>query len=577
MPAHPLGSARHVEGVHGDGAALFGVELLPGGVRGEGAEWLGDDRGERLGGVGKAVLLQSVRTLSYHRATSVEEGVAGMTDERWTRAELIPTAGIKGAEEQERRATSALLAVMSAVDEFGRVITKSMGAPAGSIDTYIEVPFEANGKRCTPDGLIHVARGKRSWTALVESKTGNDHLQSDQIETYLDVARQEGLDAVVTISNEIPPLPGTHPTPVDGRKLRGPVSLHHLSWVMILTEAVVQKLHRGVADPDQAWILGELIRYLEHPRSGVVEFEEMGDSWVSVRDAVRAGTLRANDKGAAEVAGRWDQLVRYACLRLGRELGADVQVDVSRRELGDRAFRAQRVRAALEKHGVLDGGLRIPDTVGPVSIRADLRARQVVASVEIDAPRKGKARTRVNWLLRQLDDAPPHLRIDAYVSHGRGASTSELLGTLRENPDLLVADPKKELKSFTVAMFAPMGTKRGQGRGSFVGSVLDLIDAFYAAVVQNLKEWTAPPPKLKTKEPAMEPLAASDETSTLQPSQEAADSRGDADPAAPETTRTAPPSGPMSEPSWEFEHDEGLQRERADSTQLRPGELSDSN
>lgn len=52
----------------------------------------------------------------------------------------------------------------------------------------------------------------------------------------------------------------------------------------------MQKEFRGVADPDQAWILGELIRYLEHPKSGAVEFTDMGPSWVPVRDAVATGT-----------------------------------------------------------------------------------------------------------------------------------------------------------------------------------------------------------------------------------------------------------------------------------------------
>jgi hypothetical protein len=43
----------------------------------------------------------------------------------------------------------------------------------------------------------------------------------------------------------------------------------------VLTEAVVQKEHRGISDPDQAYILGELIRYLSDPRSGAVSFEGM--------------------------------------------------------------------------------------------------------------------------------------------------------------------------------------------------------------------------------------------------------------------------------------------------------------
>ena len=109
-------------------------------------------------------------------------------------------------------------------------------------------------------------------------------------------------DAVITISNEIPAIAGMHPTKVDKSKLKK-VALHHWSWSMVLAEAVLQKEHRGVADPDQAWILGELIRYLEHPRSGALQFDDMGGSWVATREAVAAGTLRPGDKCAPEVAG----------------------------------------------------------------------------------------------------------------------------------------------------------------------------------------------------------------------------------------------------------------------------------
>lgn len=214
-----------------------------------------------------------------------------MSEETWHQARLIPTSGINGAEEQERRATSALLAVMTSVKEYGRSITKQLGAPAGTIETYIEVPFELGEQRLYPDGLIRVTRGKTQWTALVEVKTGTNELGVQQLENYLDIARQNGFDALLTISNQIPGVVGHHPTPLDKRKLRK-VDVHHLSWSRLLVEAVMQKEYRGVADPDQAWILGELIRYLEHPKSGALQFSDMGESWVSVREGITSGTLR---------------------------------------------------------------------------------------------------------------------------------------------------------------------------------------------------------------------------------------------------------------------------------------------
>jgi hypothetical protein len=78
----------------------------------------------------------------------------------WPRARLIPVAGIRGQEEQERRATSALLAVIGAVPEFARALLTDLRAPRGSVSTYTEIQFkDADGKVSIPDGAIVVERG----------------------------------------------------------------------------------------------------------------------------------------------------------------------------------------------------------------------------------------------------------------------------------------------------------------------------------------------------------------------------------------------------------------------------------
>ncbi len=456
-----------------------------------------------------------------------------MAEETWHAARLIPTSGIRGAEEQERRATSALLAVMTSVREFGRAIVTPLGAPAGNIETFIEVPFDVEGRRVYPDGLIRVTRGQRTWVALVEVKTADNQLQAPQLEDYLEVAKNEGFDALLTISNELVAIPGTHPTNVDKRKLRK-VTLHHLSWTQVLTEAVMQKVFRGVADPDQAWILGELIRYLEHPRSGALQPQDMGQSWVAVREAVSAGTLRQGDKTATEIAARWDQLIRYACLRLGRQLGIEVQPVLSRKELAEPALRAQTLAAGLASGGMLTGGVRIPDAIGPITVEADIRAGKIICSVDVEAPREGRQQTRVNWLIRQLKDSPDDVRVDAFVAHARGSSHSELLRDIRVDGAKLVPDAKRELRTFRIARSTTMGNKRGEGRGTFVTSVLDALDGFYGDVVQNLRPWSAKPPKLRQPEPesVAEPKVPTELVSTALSSQDGADASPSAETTA---------------------------------------------
>ena len=436
--------------------------------------------------------------------------------EEWLPARLIPTSGIRGSAEQETRATSALLSVLGAVQEFGRTVLRGrFGAPAGPIEAYIEVPLELpGGEVVRPDGLIRVRRGSRTWTALFEVKTGRNELDRAQVENYLDAARHHNFDAVVTISNQIVPATGDHPVDVDRRKLRR-VALHHISWVALLTEAVLVKDHRGVEDPDQAWILGQLIAYLEHPQSGAMEFADMGSHWTSVRDSARAGTLTANSDGVDDVVDRWDEFSRYLCLHLGRELGADVEQVLPRRDRRDTAGRKARLIRELADTGTLRCTLRVPSVVADIDIVADLTTRMVSASLYVSAPGEGRPRTRISWLVRQLrSEALGNVRIDTSFE-SRSATSSVLLEALVANPDnALLEDRRAMPRGFRVTLTRPMGMQRNVGARSFVGSVTALLEEFYGSVAQELKEWTPRAPRLPEPPPSTQSEPPGSEATT---------------------------------------------------------------
>jgi hypothetical protein len=126
-----------------------------------------------------------------------------------------------------------------------------------------------------------------------------------------------------------------------------------------------------------------------------------------------------------------------------------------------------------------------------------------LTSVSIDTPREGRAKPRINWLLRQLADAPADLQIEAAFPNAR-QTTSELVSDAREEPEKLLypADPKREPKAFTVALARPMGQKRGKAEGSFVRETRAQTFDFYRDIVQQLKTWQARPPRLR-QEPAV--------------------------------------------------------------------------
>ncbi len=105
-----------------------------------------------------------------------------------------------------------------------------------SIDTFAEVRFKkADGKLDIPDGAIVCERGSKRWTCLVEVKTGTAALKDEQVGRYVEIAREQEFDGVLTISNQITHSASESPVSINGQKLRK-TKLWHLSWWRILTE-----------------------------------------------------------------------------------------------------------------------------------------------------------------------------------------------------------------------------------------------------------------------------------------------------------------------------------------------------
>lgn len=438
-------------------------------------------------------------------------------EDRGEKARLIPVAGIGSKKEAERRATSALLAVLSIARDLSTELLSPLGASRAqkaTVDTFTEVPFKLDGKKIRPDGLIRVTYGKSEWTTLVEVKTGDDTLTADQVNAYWDIARDHGFHHVVTISNEIAPVAGTHPT--DGLRVRAnsPVQVTHISWTSILTSAVRIMNHQGVEDPEQAWILSELIRYLEHSASGVMTFDDMGPHWTSVRDEARASNLSKNTEGIEDIAGRFDQTIRYAALRLSSDIGEEVEAVLSRAHRESPSARLSHLVDELCQNGTLEGKLRVPNTAGDIEIMADLRSQQVTATVEVDAPEDKGAIGRVSWLLNQLDeDETASVVLESYEKNARTPVTTTV-GEADEDRRSAVGDDKIEPYRFRLIRRVEMSTARRptSRQPGFIGSILELIEDFYEDIVQQITPWQPPAPKRKqppSKSPSEEEIIES--------------------------------------------------------------------
>ncbi|MFF6989587.1 TerD family protein [Streptomyces sp. NPDC010273] len=406
-------------------------------------------------------------------------------NDSWRVARLFPASVLKSDHERETRATSVLLSVMAQVPEFGRRLTAAFGAPVGRMETFTEVTLPNGESPRRPDGVIRVERAGKLWTALVETKTNGNPLKPDQVQAYTDIAARRGYEAVITLSNDVE-LEGSPLVEVklDGRR-KHKVALWHLSWAEVAHQAQLLIRHEGVGNAAHAWLLQELLHYLQHENSGCHGFQNMGRAWVPVRNAIDAETLCQGDPRAVEVVESWERLVRQVCLRLGGELG-EKALPVQRAKRGtDPASRRAALADRLCVDGRLDAELRIEGTPGVLALCADLRTGRLRTSIEIAAPDQGYPLTWAKRLVRRLAEAPADLHVETLLE-GQAGGPRGTLERLRPEPADILPKNGAQITGFRLSLFRGMGNTRGTAESGFIRSVDESVDRFHAGVVVHL-------------------------------------------------------------------------------------------
>jgi stress response protein SCP2 len=421
-------------------------------------------------------------------------------NDSWKEARLFPVSALKSDRDREMRATSVLLSVMAQVPEFGRRLTAAFGAPAGRMETFTEVTLPHGDTPRRPDGVIRVERAGKLWTALVETKTNGNSLKADQVQAYMDIAARRGYEAVITLSNDVA-LEGSPlvDVKIDGRR-KHKVALRHLSWAEVAHQAQMLIRHEGVGNGAHAWLLHELLHYLQHENSGCHGFQNMGPAWVPVRNGIDDETLCQGDPRALEVVESWERLIRQVCLGLGGELGQKV-LPVQRAKRGtDPQARRSRLADQLCLDGRLQAEVRIEGTPGVLAISADLRTGKLRTSIDIPAPEQGYPLSWAKRLVRCLAEAPADLHIETLVE-GEASGPRGTLERLRPEPaDMLPKDNGTRITGFRLSLLKGMGSSRGNAESGFIRSVDDAVHRFYTTVVTHVDRTT--PRRAPSKEGA---------------------------------------------------------------------------
>ncbi|MYJ26826.1 MAG: hypothetical protein F4080_15180 [Holophagales bacterium] len=399
---------------------------------------------------------------------------------------------------------------MTVVRPFAEQLLRSWGvkmAKTSELRAYTEVEFagsDGEGKD-RPDGLLYLSARKKKWAAVVEAKVGNEKIPEEQVQRYGKSVRGR-VNAVVTISNQLAPLPSHVPYSVP-KRLRNGVDFYHTSWASVLTEARLL-LKDGDAkremDPEQEYILEELALYMEHPSSGVQRFEQMNADWRTMVLGLRSGKQFPSSSIEVEnTVGGWHQEVRDLCLILSLCIGERVKVRLPRKHQADPELRLRSDGDRLAGSWELRCALLVPNAASDIEIVVDLKSRTVSCAMKLFAPgHRKRASAKINWLLRQLGSVTRTEEVSVRVFWpGRAAPTQESLAAIRDSPRCLEHGREGLVPtSFEVLMIPRVLGKRFAGRRTFVEDLERLVERFYEEVGQNLRAWTPPPPPIDKSE-----------------------------------------------------------------------------
>ena len=432
------------------------------------------------------------------------------------RARLFPT--LKPSS-KELRATSTILAFFQVVPELFSEMISGTGISINNkttFDTFTEVHLvkSKGAKKSRFDGFIYI-KNRTEWTALVEAKVGNGLLTVDQIKTYVEDARANKIDAVITISNQF--TSRVEQSPIDLNSPKG-VKLYHLSWRLILSTALLLKNKNEKRkkdekmDREKSLILEELIEFLRDDSVGNKAFTIMPKSWPEVCSLSRNNRLKFNDPQLKEVSSALVEEFSEIALILTDHLGVDCRAKVPRAAKLDKFIWQEQISKTIAEKSIAKCSYDIPNAANDLDLEINLTSSTISVGMEMKAPKeKSTSRGKINWLLKQL---PPDKRQDkkSYIKvrcKSRSPSSPIELSKF-ESEDfkdkgfegtILSLTPMMELYSSTVF----------QSRKNFIEELEKLVLNFYDTHAQNLKPWVSKPPAPLKKPEEQEPEEQEDD------------------------------------------------------------------
>ena len=423
-----------------------------------------------------------------------------LTEDR--EARLFPVVKIA-----ELRATSALLSTLRSVREFSQAIIKIAGGSSGvtrKVECYVEVTLENTSQdqeESRLDGVIVSSRGRNTWVALLEVKTGTDKLDQKQFDKYLKLARDNDFNAVITVSNE--PAQANNLPPLKVRYRGSRICIIHLSWERLLREAQLLIRQDTVKDTDQQYILKEWVKYLLNPNAKIMSDHVVGDYWQDILKAASNKRLKSSKDKLEQFVLDWVGFLRYQTFRLRSILGGNVDIKMKLREQRDPSLYIKRLIDECLNEGHMSSSIQISHAAAPLDVTFKLDSRKILFSVCLKPPEDKDRRKQIIWLrneqLKKIDDSLTDLLLVVEWKFRTFLTEINVSDAIkdRKNIDNVIETNNIGydigIKFFRIEWSTDIARKKSE----VFSSIEHNMEEFYKTVIQNLKVYIPSTPKIE--------------------------------------------------------------------------------
>lgn len=399
--------------------------------------------------------------------------------------------------ESEMAITSILLSALRLVKEFRYEFFKEIKLKkSGKIHFYTEVCFKDVDPSSRIDGLIIVEqKGVIQDAVFIELKNGKNTIDNEQILKYYKVAQSlNNVPKILTISNEF--VSDSSHSPIKIKNQSKKIALYHFSWTYIKTIAqlLLFKNDDNIDDVDQVEIMNEVMLYFDHARSGVDGFHRMSNGWKEISEKIKNEQSLSNEEIISDAVTSWHQEEKDMSLMLSRHLGVLVKPEIS--SLNKRLVTDIK---KLKKEHSLTSKLKVKGAVSLIKITADFDKRVISMSVKITPPLNKGVIARLSWIKNQLDKMSiEKLKNDIYIDADIKYTANSIkykfenIDKFYEHEDI----KNKDIIGFDIYFIKAVNFSQV---GKFVDTIEEMLLDFYQIIVQDLKTWEKPAPKLVIK------------------------------------------------------------------------------